>query len=64
MLVIAASWARRLDGCFTQPRRRFVRRLGRLPLRFAQLLLACIELDPADRPNLHEVRRALNTISG
>jgi serine/threonine protein kinase len=58
-----AAWNRRVDGWITRPRRRFARRLHRLPPAFAEVVLACIELDPADRPTLDEVRRALNATS-
>ena len=59
-----AAWDRRFCRRTVQPRRSFARRLGRLPLPFAEVVLACIEPDAADRPSLDEVRRALGAISG
>lgn len=51
-------WARDI-----QPQRRFTRRLRRLPTAFGELVLACVERDPADRPTLAELRPALQALA-
>ena len=57
------TWDRRFYRRNVQPGWRFKRRLRRLPPRFAQLVLACIEPDPVDRPALDDVRRELHAIA-
>jgi serine/threonine protein kinase len=58
-----AAWERRLRSRPVQPRRRFARRLHRLSGEFAEIVLACVEPDPVDRPTLDDVRRALHAIA-
>lgn len=54
-----ATWDRPLRARQIRPQHRFIRRLRRLPPGFGQLVLACVERDPAHRPTLGELRRAL-----
>jgi serine/threonine protein kinase len=58
-----ATWTHRFGARPIQPRRRFARQLQRTTPSFHELVLACVEPDPAHRPTLDDVRHTLQPLT-